>query len=227
MQPSKSPDPTYDGPAHTVSRTFNTSPWRKRLLREWIGTTSWGRFWKVSHITPSHYPVDPIGNAGVIFQVAVISIEEEAVLGSSENLELWQDEVDTLGVPLFLRFLFLISRRSLWGRRLFTNVYFLLVTSNVSFHSVSSSQCIDVVTSVQGKSYYGRGIDLNDPTGICIIETPKVLFVTTFKKCHNNGVPALAIPYVITFAEKLSELWHVSLLRISYYSQTTVRFFFW
>lgn len=34
MQPSKSPDPTYDGPAHTVSRTFNTSPWRKRLLRE-------------------------------------------------------------------------------------------------------------------------------------------------------------------------------------------------
>lgn len=38
------------------------------------------------------------GGNKVLYQAAVISIEEEAVLGASDNLELWQDEVDTLQV---------------------------------------------------------------------------------------------------------------------------------
>eukprot|EP01128_Nolandella_sp_AFSM9_P012582 TRINITY_DN941_c0_g2_i1.p2 TRINITY_DN941_c0_g2~~TRINITY_DN941_c0_g2_i1.p2 ORF type:complete len:152 (+),score=36.70 TRINITY_DN941_c0_g2_i1:28-456(+) len=120
------------------------------------------------------------GGDGVLYQTAVISIEEEAVLGASKNLELWQDEVETLQEMV---------RKKTLHQRLF---------------SVGFKQY--VATSVQGRSFYGRGIDLLDPCGICILETPKVIFLATFKLSHNNGVPSRAIPYVISYADKLNEL---------------------
>jgi len=60
---------------------------------------------------------------------------------------------------------------------------------------------------VQPRSFYARSIDENDPGGVVVIETVKVIFVATYKHSHNNGYAPQVIPYVISFAEKLLNLW--------------------
>ena len=60
------------------------------------------------------------------------------------------------------------------------------------------STVLDIVTSVQGQSFYCRSINMTDTGGLCIIVTPKVVFAASYKNSFApNSVAPQAIPYII------------------------------
>lgn len=55
---------------------------------------------------------------------------------------------------------------------------------------------VDVVTSIQGQSYYCRSINTADPGGLCIMVTPKIVFAASYRASKAGCAPQ-AIPAII------------------------------